>query len=184
MKRGAWFINTSRGAVVEESALVDHAGGQATGPVVLDVWASEPRPNPALLALTRLGTPHVAGYSLDAKLAATYRIARDVRAFLGIPHSAVEPDVVARALEAPSDHLDEAAWHHAIIRQMYDIEAESDRFRSAMLASDDPDHTFARFRQEHMARRSFRRYTLPRSAVPDQFHGVADVLEIEVHEDG
>lgn len=74
MKRGSWMINTARGGVVEEEALVEalHAGRISEG--VLDVWRDEPHPNPELIDLATIATPHIAGYALDAKLRGTMMI--------------------------------------------------------------------------------------------------------------
>ena len=44
MRPGAWLFNTARGGVVNESALVAHVARPGSGPIVLDVWASEPEP--------------------------------------------------------------------------------------------------------------------------------------------
>lgn len=180
MKPGAWLINTSRGPVVDESALLRHTESPASGPVVLDVWDSEPTPDPVLVSRSRIGTPHVAGYSLDAKLTATRRIAAYVRRFLGLPEVESMADDFSRFVELPPPSLSESAWYHALIRQMLDLESESERFRLAMLESPDPGLTFALHRQEHMARRSFRRYAVRRADLPGRYAGVEDVLGVAV----
>ena len=41
---------------------------------VLDVWELEPEINQELLAKVYIGTPHIAGYSIDAKIRATTMI--------------------------------------------------------------------------------------------------------------
>ncbi|MDZ7735308.1 MAG: NAD(P)-dependent oxidoreductase [Gammaproteobacteria bacterium] len=70
MKRGACLINTARGGVVDESSLKNAmATRELRG--VLDVWRHEPAIDSGLAAAVMLGTPHIAGYSLDAKLRAT-----------------------------------------------------------------------------------------------------------------
>jgi erythronate-4-phosphate dehydrogenase len=87
MRPGSWLFNTSRGGVVSESALRAHIARPESGPVVLDVWATEPEPDPVLLESARLGTPHIAGYGWDAKLEATRRVSHAIRGFLGLPTS-------------------------------------------------------------------------------------------------
>ncbi len=74
MKPGAFFINTSRGAVVDEAAL--HAAldsGKITA-CVLDVWQHEPDIDVSLLEKAFIGTPHIAGYSFDGKVNGTRQI--------------------------------------------------------------------------------------------------------------
>ena len=61
MKPSAYLINTARGGVVDEDALIDALhSGQIRG-AALDVYEGEPRVNPALLAAPGLVlTPHTA----------------------------------------------------------------------------------------------------------------------------
>jgi erythronate-4-phosphate dehydrogenase len=75
MRPGAVLINTSRGGVVDEGAL-KQALRQRHFPVVLDVWNNEPAIDPELLASVAMGTPHIAGYTSDARLRATALIYR------------------------------------------------------------------------------------------------------------
>lgn len=69
--RARWrlLIQASRGGVVDEAAL--KAWIRAGGTAVVDVWENEPSPDPELVALAALATPHIAGYSVEAKYRAT-----------------------------------------------------------------------------------------------------------------
>lgn len=71
MKPEAVLINAGRGEVIDNLALLAHLQRNPDMRVVLDVWANEPRPSAELLARVFIGTPHIAGYSVEAKLAAT-----------------------------------------------------------------------------------------------------------------
>ncbi|HEX3018982.1 MAG TPA: 4-phosphoerythronate dehydrogenase [Chitinispirillaceae bacterium] len=66
IKQGAMFINTSRGAVVDEKALLQFRN--KLGPLVLDVWENEPKINHSTIDAADIATPHIAGYSYDGKL--------------------------------------------------------------------------------------------------------------------
>ncbi len=180
LRPGAWLINTARGDVVDEAALLEHAAAGASGPVVLDVWTSEPTPNRQLLTSAFICTPHVAGYSRDAKWAATRDIAAATREYLGVPASTAAADDASLPLSPPDPTRADHEWYHTLIRQMYDVESESERFRREMLSTTNPAEAFARFRKEHMSRRSFRRYHLDACHVPRRQADVGDVLGIAV----
>ena len=71
LKNDVIFINTARGGAVNERDLIDFAGQNRECRLVLDVWDNEPLINDELFALASLATPHIAGYSAQAKLNAT-----------------------------------------------------------------------------------------------------------------
>ena len=180
MRPGAWLINTSRGEVVSESHLLAHAADSAAGPVVLDVWSTEPEPHPALVDASRISTPHIAGYAWDAKLEATRMVADAVRSFLRLPVSARDGIDEVIPLTSPESSAGRTRWCHSVIRQMYDIDAESKRFRSEILGARSPGSVFSRFRNEYPSRRSFRCYGLGSSEIPPEYVRVTDVLGIRV----
>ena len=65
------LINASRGAVVDNDALLVAVEGGAVQHVALDVWEGEPDINLALLGKAYVATPHIAGYSVEGKMNAT-----------------------------------------------------------------------------------------------------------------
>ncbi len=67
---GAVLINSARGGVVEEAALLRWLAGAPGNRAVIDCWRGEPEIDPALLEAAVLATPHIAGYSLDGRLRA------------------------------------------------------------------------------------------------------------------
>lgn len=81
MKQGACFINTSRGAVVDEMALQKAA--PKLGGIILDVWQGEPHIDPATLKVCNIATPHIAGYSLEGKSNATEQVVRAMAVHFG-----------------------------------------------------------------------------------------------------
>ena len=64
-------INTSRGEVVDTSAILDAINEKRVSEAIIDVWESEPHINLDLLHKVYVGTPHIAGYSSEGKLNAT-----------------------------------------------------------------------------------------------------------------
>jgi erythronate-4-phosphate dehydrogenase len=69
LKQRCVFVNASRGGVVDSSALKSAIRSGRLRAVMLDVWENEPDIDIELLKLVDLGTPHIAGYSLDGKIA-------------------------------------------------------------------------------------------------------------------
>lgn len=61
------IINTARGAVVDNAALLAALRNGQVREAVIDVWEGEPHIDRDLLERVYLGTPHIAGYSADGK---------------------------------------------------------------------------------------------------------------------
>lgn len=64
------LIQASRGGVVDEAALKDWLR-TGTRDAIIDVWENEPSPDHELVQLATIATPHIAGYSVEAKFRAT-----------------------------------------------------------------------------------------------------------------
>ena len=84
LKPDAILINTSRGEVVDEAALLTFLKGNPEARVVLDVWRNEPGIQMPLLDRVTIGTPHIAGYSLEGKIRATELVFSQVCDILGM----------------------------------------------------------------------------------------------------
>jgi erythronate-4-phosphate dehydrogenase len=78
-KKGVILINTSRGSIMDEQAVMESI--DTCNGLVLDVWNNEPNINRDLLKLVDIGTPHIAGYSYNAKLNGIDRIFKAACAF-------------------------------------------------------------------------------------------------------
>ena len=68
LSRVPYIINTSRGEVVDNDALLAALEEGRVADAVMDVWEHEPQLNLQLLQRVFIGTPHIAGYSADGKV--------------------------------------------------------------------------------------------------------------------
>lgn len=67
LKQRPVIINTSRGEVVDNTALLEAINEGQIREAIIDTWENEPDINLELLKKTYIGTPHIAGYSADGK---------------------------------------------------------------------------------------------------------------------
>lgn len=79
------FINSSRGEVVDEEALLAALDKGLVNNAIIDTWEHEPHINLQLLHRCLLSTPHVAGYSADGKATATRMTLQTLCRFLDRP---------------------------------------------------------------------------------------------------
>ncbi|MEX2191084.1 MAG: 4-phosphoerythronate dehydrogenase [Bacteroidota bacterium] len=169
MKRGSVLINTSRGPVLETGALREALASSHLSAAILDVWEREPVIDMGLLEQVMLGTPHIAGYSLDGKLNALRMVYESV-----CRHLNILPSWTVEAV-APGDlshfrilaHLsDEQAIVGFAVRRAYDIELDDSLLRAALnISRDDLGEYFMRLRAEYRARREFFNYEIELDSV-------------------
>ncbi len=97
MKRTAFLINTSRGPVVDEAALVAALEARQIAGAALDVYENEPQVHPGLVGRANvvLG-PHIASASLETRTKMAAMAAENVIAlFVGRrPPNALNPEVL------------------------------------------------------------------------------------------
>ncbi|MCQ9426315.1 4-phosphoerythronate dehydrogenase PdxB [Pseudomonas sp. LJDD11] len=157
LRPGAWLINASRGAVVDNQALHDVLLARDDLQAVLDVWEGEPQVHVALAELCTLATPHIAGYSLDGRQRGTAQIYQALCAFLGQPASIELQDLLPRpwlaqvGLDAETD----PAWALAMLcRGVYDPRRDDADFRRTLEGGTDSQRlAFDALRKHYPPRR-------------------------------
>jgi D-3-phosphoglycerate dehydrogenase len=99
MKPTAYFINTSRGAVVNELDLIAALQEKRIAGAGLDVFAEEPiaPTHPLCLLDNVVLSPHNASYADQTKIVQQRRVGTDVLAFCrgGLPQFVANPDVLS-----------------------------------------------------------------------------------------
>ena len=157
------LINTARGEVVDNAALLDALTGATIGGAILDVWEREPVIDWDLLDRGTLGTPHVAGYSSDGKINGTVTVYHACCRFWGIEPAWVPPDTPAAPAPGSLPHLqfdatgkDFQTLAHDILTTLYDLSADHARMRD-LLAVPEPlrPQAFDRLRRDYPHRREF-----------------------------
>jgi len=145
------LINTARGAVVDNRALLKAIDGERIGGAVLDVWENEPNISPELLDIVDLGTPHIAGYSLDGKVNGTHMIYKAACRFLGLTGAwqptLPAPPVPRIELNVSSGEDDEDVLRR-VVKRIYDISADDAALRKH-------PREFDQLRADYPVRREF-----------------------------
>lgn len=126
------LINASRGPVIDNAALLARLSQPQAPRCVLDVWETEPLVPSALLHAVRYGTAHIAGYSHDAKLAATRMLALALAATFNLGEPGAGSIGPAPPLPVPPG-LAGAALLRFLWQARYDLAADDERLREAAL---------------------------------------------------
>ena len=159
LKPGCLLINAARGGVIHEHALLEriHASNDIT--LILDVWENEPNINLQLLQATLIGTPHIAGYSLDGKIRGTEMIYQACCNFL---HK--KPAWSVAELDLPNGNLNDIDQTQEIRQQIisaYDITTDDQRLKQLLDGKQQmsnlkaPGEYFDQLRKNYPVRREF-----------------------------
>ena len=176
MKTDACLINSGRGPVVDNQALLAHMRANRNFEAILDVWENEPEVDLDVMHRCLLATPHIAGYSLDGKMRGTEYVYQGLCEFYGLPIRRK----LAQFLPEPGvkrvNFSDQVPLNQALrtaIRAAYEIRVDDGVMRTAMKRSDDLRATFDALRKNYPLRRDIP--TL-RVGVPAKCHDLQDVL--------
>ena len=167
MRADTVLINAGRGAVIDNQALLELLYSNKSLRVVLDVWEHEPVIPVALLDKVLLGTPHIAGHSLEGKLRGTEML---LEAFCQWHHE-VEPS--SRRLSASKDEmltsllLDEESSLEKVVLETYHPVRDFEKMTEVLSACDsEPGQCFDALRRDYSLRREFSHFEV--SGITDQ----------------
>lgn len=164
-RKGLIFLNAARGAVVDTQALLKALANGRVSHAVLDTWEGEPVCPLDMLGRSDIGTPHIAGHSFEGRVMGTVMVYREACRFLGVPDSwsyeALLPPAVVPRLEVDARGRSDQVILHEVVRQVYDIEADDQRFRKTMIEDAAVRaKVFDRLRKDYPMRREFRYTTV------------------------
>ena len=157
IKRGAWFLNSSRGEVSDTYSLKNALNSGMLSGAVIDVWENEPNIDPELLQQAFIATPHIAGYSTDGKANGTSMVVNSLTKYFNLPSenwypSDVPPPASPYISIDCNNKSDEEIIREAVIHT-YNIDKDNSRLR---LSPQD----FERLRGDYPVRREFTSYTI------------------------
>lgn len=160
LKTGCVFFNASRGGVVDSRALKAAINTGRLRATVLDVWENEPNIDIELLEMVDIGTPHIAGYSLDGKIAGMIMIYKAACEYFGLeakydigdflPQPAVPELKIYPKSSSERDILQSA------VERVYDIKADDTKLKQIIKKSKEQQGKFFdHLRKTYPVRREF-----------------------------
>lgn len=174
MKPGAVFINASRGEVVDEYALDYASLKRVFSAIVLDVFNHEPDINIDTLQLSTLATPHIAGYSLDARLKGTDVIYRAACRHLGAQPIWQPNGKKSKLLISLSANKSQGErLIHECILSAYNPEIDDQKLRALPVGVPMKNH-FQNLRKNYPDRHEFSNYTV---SIPRQIAYIGESLK-------
>ena len=160
LKERCVFFNASRGGVVDSKALKAPIRSGRLRAVVLDVWENEPNIDLELLEIVDIGTPHIAGYSLDGKITGMIMIYKaackyfGLEAELDIEDFLPEPAIPKLRIDPNADN--EQAMLANAVQKIYDIREDDVRLRRILEKSQEQGgEYFDSLRKNYPVRREF-----------------------------
>lgn len=164
MQPGTILLNAGRGGVIDNQALKLFLQNGNNLKVVLDVWEFEPDADPELIDLVDIGTPHIAGYSLDGKIRGTEMIYTAFCQHFGLPArvrlGAVTPMPALKKIGF-NEGAGEQSASSVAIRSVYDIRRDDMQMRQ-LIKLDQPSRKamFDALRKNYPERREFSTLTV------------------------
>lgn len=156
-KDNSILINTSRGSVVNNAALIKVIKSKNLISV-LDVWENEPNINLNLLKLVDIGTPHIAGYTLNGKINGTKAVYNHLCKFLNQKPewNFEEPAGISKDLTF-RDFGNVENTLLSIIKNIYDINDDYQNLLNILMCK---KNIFDDLRKNYKTRREFVNYNI------------------------
>lgn len=182
LRPGSIFINTSRGDVLDEKAMLRRLQQQGDLYCIHDVWKNEPVISRELAAAAEIATPHIAGYSIDGKLRATQTLHDALSRFyqqspawsalplLPVPeHATIQIDTNDNVMVVIS----------RLLRQVFNVIQDDRSFRST-LHLEDRGRAFDQLRKQYRPRRECSAYRVIGAAEGAQVQSALNAFGFQI----
>ncbi len=164
------LINSARGGVVDEQALLRRLEQRDDVRLVIDCWENEPMISHELLQRAEISTPHIAGYSHDAKLRATRMLYRALCGFLEtsvLPGLAEPPPGPRLRLEANGE-TQQSLLAEAVF-SCYDVREDCAHLKQMLtMQESESKQWFDSLRKNYPLRREFSAFTIAAHDLSDR----------------
>lgn len=118
------IINTARGGIVDEQALLEARQEGSVNCFILDVWEDEPEICLRTAEKAYLTTPHIAGYSVQAKQNASKFVADALLAHFNLDQKKQPLEPSMQQVDDPVDHFNDLAEVMESLHPIRTYEAE------------------------------------------------------------
>ena len=170
-----FLVNASRGEVFDGRALSTALREKRILGAILDVWEGEPEIDYSLLDLVDIGTPHIAGSTLDGKIRAVTSIREQLCEFLEIA-SPLNSDGFYPPVRRIRPQTECAPWKTIsdVLSKAYDIEKDDEDLRKlASLPEIFRGKSYEQLRAARFLRQEFPHYTVE---LDEPGRGLADIF--------
>lgn len=158
MADDAILINTCRGGVVDEMALLQRLVVRPQMLSIIDVWEGEPAIFDLLVAQADIATPHIAGYSENAKLASTRMLSESLVQYFALKSALEGPPLPAkRQLPVRGEVMPDSHWQ--LLLETFPLQ-QLDAETRALAATGEIGAQFDRLRARLQIRREFCDYAV------------------------
>ncbi len=157
LKKGSIVINSSRGEVVDSEVLLKALDSGWVKHAILDVWENEPHISKKLHEKLMIGTPHIAGYSVDGKANGTAAAVQFIAHCFNLPltgwfpHNL--PEKENKLLKVDTSIDDDNLLLAKAVLQTYDVMEDHIRLKAT-------PEDFEKLRGNYPARREFPYYSV------------------------
>jgi erythronate-4-phosphate dehydrogenase len=161
LREGAILINSSRGAVINNLDLLTFIQNKKLK-VVLDVWENEPDIDIELLKKVLIGTPHIAGYSLEGKINGTQMVYNSLCKFLGADIIfSFKNENPLDSIKRFDENVNLEISLDKLIESVYSIKEDDERMRNMLkMNRDERNKYFDLQRKNYPNRREFDNYSI------------------------